>query len=417
MAVENTGREDVRSFLQDRLDDIVKDIDIIIVKDIFRVDDLITKAELIDGTYVTVDKTFTVCMIDDFLGTFEPLKDKKIITYTIPIITFSNTEEDDTEYFTNLKNAMEEFVASLIGNFYQVSSNLGYATNSSEYTNTEVRINLNGIEYIKWLTTIYLTKTNDVIVGNQVEYGIRLLDINQSSIGGTNITKAEGFDVSSEETITLPSGEEFIKELTFNIDVLQSSLPVSPPLDGSIEFEILLDNVLLLPKPIFNVTAQTNVFVINIQQNVSLGITYKFNASLELTDFELTSFSVQASFTEGFTEIIPILRGPSKVFEADAAQANTENEVGSIPKSGQYSNELGFYLEKNSVLLREFIKFVEFENYDNSIIYELNTVYFNDIDLNFIRKFLILSCAIDPSLGAFVFVRITIAKPYPILVT
>ena len=51
MAIENTNREDVRSFLQSRFDAIDKEINIEIVKDIDRVADLISEEILIDGTY------------------------------------------------------------------------------------------------------------------------------------------------------------------------------------------------------------------------------------------------------------------------------------------------------------------------------------------------------------------------------
>jgi hypothetical protein len=415
MAIENTNREDVRSFLQSIFDAIDKDINIEIVKDIDRVDDLITQEIEVEGTYVFNEETFTICMIDDFLGTFEPLKDKNIITYTVPIVILANTEAPN-EYFTKLKNAMEEFVSSLVGNYFQVNASLGYATNCTEYTNTEVRFDINGVEYIKWLVTVFLTKTDGVIVGNQVEYGIRLLDSTPDAIIGTNITKAEGLDDSDEQTLIL-SQAEFIINLTINLDILQDSSPAVPPANSTIAFDILLDDVPLDPQPTFDVNDSLNVYVIEIKQNVKLGITYSFTTSDELTDFEVKTSLIQASFTDDFNEIIPLLRGPSKVFQMETAQPSTDNEVGSIPKQGQYANELGFYLEKGNALLKEFIKLVEQENYDNDVIYELNTAYFDDIDLNFIRKFIITSGAIDPSLGSFVFVRITIAKPHPILVT
>lgn len=294
---DETNREEIRKFLQERAEDataLVSGVPIAIVKDIQRVNAEITEEQQIPGTLGLIDETFTLGMIDDYLGKFEPIKGEKLIVYTIPLIFMVNTKNDDN-YFELLKTTLDAFVVSLIGEFYSIQSNLGYATTCTEYTNTEQIFDINGGEYIKYLMTIFITKTTDIAVGNEIVYRIK---------------KA----------------------------------------------------------------------------------------------------------TEGsYTSILPLIRGAAKSFTPNFYQTLTENEAGAVPEKGIYDARLGFFLKKTDPLLKEFIKLVETQDYNNNVIYDLEKNYYDDPELLFERKFIILSCQINDELGTFVFILIDIAKPAKVL--
>lgn len=173
---DNTIREEIRKFLQTRADaatSAVSGVPIGIVKDIQRVNEDITTEKSVSGTLAVVDETFTIGMIDDYLGKYEPIEDQKLIIYTVPLLLFASTKNTD-DYFDRLKTTLDSFIESLIGKVYLIQTNLSFATTCTEYTNTEQLHTINGEEYIKFLMTIFITKTDDIAIGNEVKYELKL---------------------------------------------------------------------------------------------------------------------------------------------------------------------------------------------------------------------------------------------------
>lgn len=172
---DNTIREEIRKFLQKRADNAtsaVGGVPIAIVKDIQRVNEEITTEESVGNTLAVVEQTFTIGMIDDYLGKYEPIEGQKLIIYTVPLLLFASTKNTD-DYFDRLKTTLDNFIESLIGKVYQIQTNLAFATTCTEYTNTEQLHTINGEEYVKFLMTIFITKTDDIAIGNEVKYELK----------------------------------------------------------------------------------------------------------------------------------------------------------------------------------------------------------------------------------------------------
>ena len=172
MAQDSTLRETLRVFLQDKLNENTKSIEFVLGKDFYQVSDEITKIKLIDGTFRTVEDTFTMAMIDDFLGTPIPIPNSRLISYTIPIVILANTKLEN-DYFDNLKEALEEFTTALLpqqGVPPVEQDGFRFVTNATEYTNTERTVRINGIEYIKYTLTAFITSSTNILYGNDLKY-------------------------------------------------------------------------------------------------------------------------------------------------------------------------------------------------------------------------------------------------------
>ena len=166
---DNTLRETIRTFLENLLNQAGKPdadqlVDFVLGKDFLQVDDELVKVKQLDNTYKTITDTFTVGMITDFLGTPEPLKGLELITYTIPVVFLVSTK---TKY-DDIKESLERFIRLLIGEDYE-ENGYAFGTNATEITNTEQVQDINGIEFVKLTTTVFITSTKFALLGNFIE--------------------------------------------------------------------------------------------------------------------------------------------------------------------------------------------------------------------------------------------------------
>lgn len=166
---DNTLRETIRLFLNNLLNiaALVEGeqlVDFVIGKDFLQSTDELTQVKLIDGTYRTVEDTFTIGMISDFLGIPEPIKGLELISYTIPMLFLVSVEHK----YDDIRESLERFVRLLIGEGYEENGYI-FGTNCSEITNTGNIENINGIKYIHFTASIFITSTKYALIGNFIE--------------------------------------------------------------------------------------------------------------------------------------------------------------------------------------------------------------------------------------------------------
>jgi|LGOV01.1.fsa_nt_gb hypothetical protein len=166
---DDTLRETIRKFTNDKLNEAgkveeVQLVDFILGKDFLQTDEDLTQVKQIDGTYKTLKDTFTVGMITDFLGIPEAIKDLKLIAYTLPMVILVSTEKK----YDIIKESLERFVVSLIGQDFDENGYI-FGTNCTEMTNTEQVQDINGVEYVKYTCTIFITTTKNALLGNRIE--------------------------------------------------------------------------------------------------------------------------------------------------------------------------------------------------------------------------------------------------------
>ena len=175
---DNTLRETIRSFIETQLNTAAKPsseqlVDFVLGKDFLQTSDDITQVKTITGTFRTVNEEFTIGMITDFLGTFEPLKNLKLITYTLPMVFLVSTKVK----YDEIKESLERFVDLLIGSDFEENGYV-FATNCTEMTNTEQVTDINGIEYVKMTTNVFITSTVKALLGNKIETYLGPVDEN-----------------------------------------------------------------------------------------------------------------------------------------------------------------------------------------------------------------------------------------------
>ena len=166
---DDTLRETIRLFLHNLLNVAGKPtteqlVDFVLGKDFLQTDDDLVQIKQIDGTYRAIEDTFTIGMITDFLGVPEAIKDLKLITYTLPMVMLVSTKSK----YDLIKESLERFVISLIGQDYEENGYI-FGTNCTEITNTEQVQDINGIEYVKYTATVFITTTKDALLGNKIE--------------------------------------------------------------------------------------------------------------------------------------------------------------------------------------------------------------------------------------------------------
>lgn len=166
---DSTLRELIRSFIETKLNEagIVEGqdpLEFVVGKDFLQTDDNLVKQKLVDGTFRTVKEKFVIGMIEDFLGIPEPVKGYEMIAYTIPMVLLVSTKTN----YDVAKDSIDRFIKLLIGEDYIVSGHF-FGTNCSEATNTEQVVDINGIEYVKYAITVFVTTSVKAIIGNFVE--------------------------------------------------------------------------------------------------------------------------------------------------------------------------------------------------------------------------------------------------------
>jgi hypothetical protein len=177
MPIENryfhdvTLREKLRTFLEDKLNEnSVNDVEFILGKDFYQIDDEPVQIVTVDGSYKTIEKSFTPGMIMEFIGTPEAIKDTFVISYTIPIMFLVETQNK----YTSIKESLQAFTLSLVGEDFEIGDYL-IGTNCSEVTNSEQVQDINGIEYVKMSTNVFISVVKDALLGNKIETYLGLL--------------------------------------------------------------------------------------------------------------------------------------------------------------------------------------------------------------------------------------------------
>ena len=212
---DNTLREIIRKFTNTKLTEAgLNKVDFVLGKDFLQTDDDLTAIKQIDGTYRVLKDTFTVGMITDFLGTPEAIKDLKLITYTLPMVMLVSTKKK----YDLIKEALERFVVSLIGQDFEEEGYV-FGTNCSEMTNTEQVSDINGVEYVKYTCTIFITSTKEALLGNKIESYFGENELSIVRVYPTDRTTTRAFIPEETQRNDLKESTTIFKESTWQGDL------------------------------------------------------------------------------------------------------------------------------------------------------------------------------------------------------
>jgi len=212
---DDTLRETIRKFLSDKLNEAGKPateqlVDFVLGKDFLQTDDDLTAIKQIDGTYRVMEDTFTIGMITDFLGVPEAIKDLKLITYTLPMVMLVSTKVK----YDLIKESLERFVISLIGQDFEENGYI-FGTNCSEITNTEQVQDINGVEYVKYTATVFITSTKDALLGNKIESHFGETEGSATRIYPTDRSTTRAFIPEETQRNDLKESTTIFKESTW----------------------------------------------------------------------------------------------------------------------------------------------------------------------------------------------------------
>jgi hypothetical protein len=166
---DDTIRETLRKFVEEKLNKAgkVNDIqlvDFVGVKDFIEVDDNLVKAKQLDGTFRTVDEEYTLAVLDEFNGGYEPVKDLKVIIYSMPIKIMASTNKK----YTEIKESLDRFKSLMIGEDYTYDG-YKFGTSITALTSNERVTTINGVDYVMYRTTLSIIVTEDALIGNFIE--------------------------------------------------------------------------------------------------------------------------------------------------------------------------------------------------------------------------------------------------------
>ena len=219
--LDETMREKIRKFIQTKLNVVraTTDIEFVVVKDIAKTNEDTTEITTIAGTYETFDKKMTYAVVYDFFGKPEPIKGMNLVSYPVRVDFMVFQEDLDEERFNQEKNAIQAFQLSLIGEFFtSAPEDYSFMTSASEYTNTEMIIEMNGVEYVKYTMLVYITNAADGYSGNSVIHKIKLASegveeyqeiivISPKLIGGTDVYETTLLDELTKTQFGLQKGK------------------------------------------------------------------------------------------------------------------------------------------------------------------------------------------------------------------
>jgi hypothetical protein len=221
---DNTLREVIRNFIQTQLNLAAnvggeQKVNFVVGKDFRQISEDLIQVIQVDNTYRTVEDTFTIGMIVDMLGTPEPIKNMVLLRYTIPMSFFVSTENK----YDEIKEALQLFVRNLVGNDFDEAGYI-FGTNASEITNTGKIQTINGIEYVQMTCNVYITSTENALLGNKVKSYIgedfdsliRIYPVGRSTTRSFTVEETQWNN--NKETFTLFKESTWNADLTFVID-------------------------------------------------------------------------------------------------------------------------------------------------------------------------------------------------------
>ena len=223
---EDTMREKIRLFIQTQLNaakETGDTIEFVVVKDIAKTNEDVTEATTIAGTYESIKASMTYAVVYDFFGKPQPIKGMNIISYPIRVDFLVYLKDLDEERFNQEKNAIQKFQLNLIGEYFVAES---FMTSASEYTNTEVIVEINGIEYVKYTMLVYITNSEDAYASNLVSHFIKreidaleqfqkIIVISPMLSGGTDVYGTTLLGDASKTQFNLQKGKGHIIQWGF----------------------------------------------------------------------------------------------------------------------------------------------------------------------------------------------------------
>jgi len=142
-----------------------------------------------NGVYTLRHVSYIPCIIEDFIGDCEPIKEVKIASYSIPITFFVDGEFNKANSNV-VDNSLEEFQDSLRG-LTQSLNGVKILFNHSDVRPISELIEFNGIHYRSYQIVVYVETLSSGYFGNEIKYWIK-----GSDIGGAYTSLTEIFPIS-----------------------------------------------------------------------------------------------------------------------------------------------------------------------------------------------------------------------------